>query len=87
MSFTLETDASGTAIGAVFLQQSCPIAFFSKQLCPQLQKASTYVRELHAITTAVRPVRAPLCHHDRPSQFEGAYDSSHTNPGAVALPL
>lgn len=59
MSFTLETDASGTAIGAVLLQQSCPIAFFSKQLCPQLQKASTYVRELHAITTAVRK----WCHY------------------------
>jgi len=34
--FTVETDASGTAIGAILLQNSHPIAFFSKQLCPWL---------------------------------------------------
>lgn len=28
--FTLETDASSTAIGVVLLQKSCPIAYFSR---------------------------------------------------------
>lgn len=52
--FILETDASGSAIGAVLQQRGHPLAFFSKALCPRMQQASTYVRELHAITTAVR---------------------------------
>ena len=41
--FILETDAFSTAIGAVLLQKSRPVAFFSKQLCPRMQQASTYV--------------------------------------------
>ena len=55
--FTLETDASGTAMGAVLLQEGHPIAYYSKALCPRLQRASAYVRELHAITSAVRKWR------------------------------
>lgn len=41
-------------MGAVLLQQKHPIAFFSKQFCPRLLRSSTYVRELHAITAAVK---------------------------------
>lgn len=55
--FILETDASCFAIGAVLLQNSHPIKFFSKTLCPPLLTSSTYVWELHAITTMVRKWR------------------------------
>ena len=55
--FTLETDASASTIGAVLLQQGHPIAYYSKTLCPRLQHSSAYVRELHAITSAVRKWR------------------------------
>jgi len=61
--FDLETDASGKAMGAVLMQQNHPIAFFSKQLCPRLLRSSTYVRELHAITTAVKKWRQYLLGH------------------------
>ena len=61
--FCLETDASGVAVGAVLSQNAHPIAYFSKTLCPRLQRSSTYVRELHAITSAVRKWRRYLLGH------------------------
>lgn len=61
--FTLETDASRTAMGTVLLQNSHPIAYYSKALCPHLQHPSTYVRQLHAITTAVLKWRHYLLGH------------------------
>lgn len=51
--FYVETYASGTAIGAVLLQQGYPLAYFSRKLCPKLQKPFAYIRELYAITSAV----------------------------------
>ncbi|GAU26218.1 hypothetical protein TSUD_354400 [Trifolium subterraneum] len=58
--FILETDASGTGMGAVLIQQDHPICYFSKQFCPRMVQASTYVRELCAITTAVKKWRTYL---------------------------
>lgn len=57
LPFTIETDASSTTMGVVLTQQGHPIAFYSRVLCPHLQRASAYVRELHAITFAVRKWR------------------------------
>ena len=52
--FLIEMDVSGTAMGVVLSQQGHPLAFFSKNFNPRLLNASTYVRELHAITSTVR---------------------------------
>ncbi|MCI24957.1 hypothetical protein A2U01_0046144, partial [Trifolium medium] len=52
--FVLETDASGLAMGAVLIQNNHPICYYSKQFCSQLLAASTYVRELCAITSAIK---------------------------------
>ena len=61
--FTFEIDASGSAMDAFLMQRGHPLAFFSKVFCPCLQHASTDVRELHAITSAVRKWRQYLLGH------------------------
>lgn len=52
--FTVETDASGNGMGVVLTQRRHPIAYFSKAFSKKLLKASTYVRKLFAITSAVK---------------------------------
>jgi len=54
VSFQLETDASGSAMGVILMQHDHLIAFFSKPFCPRLLCSSTYVRDLHAFTSVVK---------------------------------
>ena len=61
--FMVETEALGSGMGAVLSQGRHLIAFFSKQFCPRLLTSSTYVRDLVAITTAVRKWRQYLLGH------------------------
>ncbi|GJY27218.1 ty3-gypsy retrotransposon protein [Tanacetum coccineum] len=53
-AFIIQTDASGYWIGAILSQGGHPIAYFSKQMSLRLQQASTYAREMFAITEAVK---------------------------------
>ncbi|XP_042022920.1 uncharacterized protein LOC121770215 [Salvia splendens] len=59
-TFCVETDASDTGIGAVLLQDTHLIAFFSKKLGPRRRVASTYHKELYAIVEAVQKWRQYL---------------------------
>lgn len=55
--FEVTTDASRMAIGAVLSQHDHPISYFSKKLSPRMQSASACIRELLAITEAVKKWR------------------------------
>lgn len=57
LMFDVTTDASGTAIGVILSQNLHPIAFFSKKLCPRMQAASAYEREMYAITNSIKKWR------------------------------
>jgi hypothetical protein len=58
--FIIETDASGIGMGAVLIQKGHPICYFSQKFCPKLMHSSAYVRELCAITSAVKKWRTYL---------------------------
>lgn len=46
-------DASGTGMHVVLTKNGHPVPLSSKKIYPKLQSSSTYVRDLHAITTSV----------------------------------
>jgi hypothetical protein len=57
LPFTLETDASGTGLGAVLMQKGQPIAYLSKALGPKAAAMSIYEKEGLAILEALRKWR------------------------------
>lgn len=58
--FVLETDASEVGFGAVLLQDSHPVAYLSKVVCPKNQALPTYEKECLAIILAVEKWRPYL---------------------------
>jgi hypothetical protein len=53
-NFTIEYDACGTSLGAVVMQEGCPIAFLSPALKGQDLFLSTYEKELLSLVTTVQ---------------------------------
>jgi hypothetical protein len=62
--FSIESDACGTGVGAVLMQDGHPLAYISKALGPKSQGLSTYEKEYLAILLAVQQWRAYLQHSE-----------------------
>jgi hypothetical protein len=54
LPFTLETDASGSGLGAVLMQQGRSIAFYSQALGPKSSAQTAYHKEALAILQAIK---------------------------------
>lgn len=52
--FFIQTYASSMGMGVVLTPNDHLVAFFSKSLCPKLQRSYTHVKELHATTSVVQ---------------------------------
>lgn len=58
--FIIETDASGTGLGAVLMQNQQPIAYYSHTLSERNRTKSVYERELMAIVYSIQRWRPYL---------------------------
>ncbi|RDX92793.1 Retrovirus-related Pol polyprotein from transposon 17.6, partial [Mucuna pruriens] len=69
-AFEIECDASGVEIRVVFMQESNPIAYFSKKLSWATLKYSTYDKELYALVRTLKSWQ----HYLWPREFIIHYD-------------
>lgn len=60
--FSIETDACGTRVGAVLMQDGHPLAYIRKALGLKSQGLSTYEKEYLAILMAIQQWRSYLQH-------------------------
>lgn len=59
--FVIDTNASGLGLGAVLMQDDCPVAFHSQKLSPTARTRSVYIYEIELIAIVFIIERWRLC--------------------------
>lgn len=89
--FTIETDASMMAVGAIICQDNHMLAFFCKKMSPQMCVAFACIREMYVVTNAIKMVlifdMEEISNFHRQEKFKEFVVTNNLDPRSTKIDL